>query len=372
VLAVVFCVAVTALLGALVGHAIWQTANSNQGLQSTGNSSTPTFHYSNPGGSTGGSSGSSGSTSAVASKVDPGLVDVNTVLSYEDVEGAGTGMVLTSNGLVLTNNHVVEGATSISVTDIGNGRTYSATVLGYDRTADVALIQLTGASGLSTVDLSTSAASVGQQIVAIGNAGGTGGTPSVAAGTVTATDQSITASDEATGTSEQLTGLIESNADIVAGDSGGPLVNESGQVLGMDTAAADSFQFQSSQNQGYSIPISTAAAIAKKIETGTTASDIHIGATAFLGVDVESASAAGTGSSGAAIAEVLPGTPASSANLQAGDTITAVSGVTITSPESLTTVILSKKPGDTVSVVYTDASGSQETVNVQLGTGPPQ
>jgi len=371
VLAVAFCVAVTAFIGALVGHAIWQTASSNNGLQSTGNSSTPTFHYASPGGSSP-SSGSNGSTSSVAAKVDPGLVDINTVLSYEDLEGAGTGMVLTSNGIVLTNNHVVEGATSISVTDIGNGRTYSATVLGYDRTQDVALIQLVGASGLSTVDLSTSAATVGEKVVAIGNAGGTGGSPSTAAGTVTATDQSITASDEANGSSEQLTGLIESDADIVQGDSGGPLVNESGDVLGMDTAAAQGFEFQSSGNQGYSIPISTATAIAKKIEAGTTSSVIHIGTTAFLGVTVESAQSAGTGSSGAAIAQVFPGTPASSANLQQGDTITSVSGVTITSPESLTNVILSKKPGDTVSVVYTNTNGSQQTTNVQLGSGPPQ
>ena len=166
-------------------------------------------------------------------------------------------MVLTSNGIVLTNNHVVEGETSITVTDIGNGKTYSATVVGYDRSADVAVLQLANASGLSTVTLASSGVSKGEQVVAIGNAGGTGGTPSYASGTVTATNQSITASDAATGASEQLTGLIETDANIVAGDSGGPLVNSSGEVLAMDTAAAQGFQFQSQGTQGYAIPVST-------------------------------------------------------------------------------------------------------------------
>ena len=120
----VFSLAVTGMLGALVGHAVWQsTTTSSTGLQSTG---TP-FKTSN-GGSGSGRLPKGSSASAIASSVDPGLVDVNTTLGYESIAGAGTGMVLTSNGLVLTNNHVVEGETSISVTDIGNHRTYSATL----------------------------------------------------------------------------------------------------------------------------------------------------------------------------------------------------------------------------------------------------
>jgi S1-C subfamily serine protease len=373
--ALVLCLAVTALLGALVGHAVWSTTSSAGGVQNT---ALP-FHYGSsasttPSTSGGGSSSGSASASAaaIASKVDPGLVDVNTTLSYQQVEGAGTGMVLTSNGVVLTNNHVVEGETSISVTDIGNGKTYGATVVGYDRALDVAVLQLTDASGLSTVTLASSGVSTGEQVVAIGNAGGKGGTPSYAAGTISATNQSITASDEATGASEQLTGLIETNANIVAGDSGGPLVNSSGQVLAMDTAAAQGFQFQSQGTQGYAIPVNNAATTARQILDGSSSSTVHVGATAFLGVSVESAQDSGTGTSGALIASVVQGGPSGNAGLTAGDTITSLDGTAVSSPEALTGVMLTQKPGNTVQVGYIDSSGQQHTVSVQLGNGPPQ
>ncbi len=209
------------------------------------------------------SSGGPSDVNAIASKVDPGLVDVNTTLGYQQEQAAGTGIVLTSNGVILTNNHVIDGATSIQVTDVGNQKTYTASVVGYDRTKDIAVLQLHNASGLQTARLANSSnASVGQQVVGVGNAGGTGGTPSAAGGTVTALNQSITASDEGDGTSEQLSGLIQTNANIQPGDSGGALVDTSGQVLGVDTAASDGYSFQyngqSSGNQGFAIPINTA------------------------------------------------------------------------------------------------------------------
>ncbi len=368
----VLVMAVTALLGALVGHAIWSSSASQGGVQST---NLP-FHYGSSAtttpSSSGGSSSGSSSAASIASKVDAGLVDINTTLSYEQIEGAGTGMVLTSNGVVLTNNHVVEGETSISVTDIGNGKTYGATVVGYDRALDVAVLQLTNASGLSTVTLSNSAPSTGEQVVAIGNAGGKGGTPSYASGTVTATNQSITASDEATGASEQLTGLIETDANIVPGDSGGPLVNSSGQVLAMDTAAAQGFSFQTQGTQGYAIPVSDAASTARKILDGASSSTVHVGATAFLGVSVESAQDGGSSTSGALIATVVSGGPASNAGLIAGDTITSLEGTAVSSPEGLTQAMITEKPGNTVQVGYVDSSGQQETVSIQLGSGPPQ
>ncbi len=370
--ALVLSVAVTALLGALVGHALWSTTATSSGVQST---DLP-FHYGSNGSSSttspSGSSAGSASAASIASKVDPGLVDVNTTLSYEQVEGAGTGMVLTSNGVVLTNNHVVEGETSISVTDIGNGKTYGATVVGYDRAMDVAVLQLTNASGLSTVTLSSAAPTSGEHVVAIGNAGGTGGTPSYAAGTVTATNQSITASDEATGASEQLTGLVETDANIVPGDSGGPLVNSSGQVVAMDTAAAQGFQLQTQGTQGYAIPVSNAATTARDILDGSSSSTVHIGTTAFLGVTVGSPQDSGSGTSGALIATVVQGGPAAGAGLQAGDTITSLDGSGVSSPEALTDLMLGEKPGDTVQVGYINSSGQQQTASVQLGTGPPQ
>jgi S1-C subfamily serine protease len=167
------------------------------------------------------------------------LVDINTNLSYEGASAAGTGIVLSATGEVLTNNHVIDGATSISVTDIGNGKTYNAHVVGYNRTSDVAVVQMEQASGLSVASTSTTPAVVGQSVVALGNAGGAGGQPSVAGGSITALNQAITASDGGSGgNSENLTGLIETNANIQPGDSGGALSDVKGHVIGINTAAS--------------------------------------------------------------------------------------------------------------------------------------
>ncbi|MFC6162721.1 S1C family serine protease [Kribbella jiaozuonensis] len=178
--------------------------------------------------------------SAVAAKVSPGLVDVNTVLGYENARAAGTGIVLSSDGEVLTNHHVVEGATSITVTDIGNGKTYTASVVGYDEQHDIAVLKLKDASGLETAKTGNSdQVKLGDQVVGVGNAGGTGGTPSYAAGKVTGLNQAITATDENGQDPENLTNLIETDANIQAGDSGGPLVNASGEVVGVDVAGGN-------------------------------------------------------------------------------------------------------------------------------------
>ena len=175
-------------------------------------------------------------------------------------------MVLTSSGVVLTNNHVINGATSITARDIGNGRTYQAKVVGYDHSRDIAVLQLQGASGLQTVTLGNStSASPGQKVVALGNALGKGGTPAVATGHIASLGASITASDEGAGTSEQLTGLIHHNAGIQPGDSGGPLVNTTGQIIGINTAASQGTQFKSQQTQAFAIPINQAKAIAGQI-----------------------------------------------------------------------------------------------------------
>ena len=145
---------------------------------------------------------------------------------------------------MLTNNHVIDGATHITATDIGNGKTYEATVVGYDPSHDIAVLQLQGASGLATAKLGDSSKlSVGDAVVGIGNAGGAGGTPSIAGGAITGLDRSITAGDELGGKTEQLTGLIETNADIQAGDSGGPLVDSQGTRDRHDTAGSAGFGF---------------------------------------------------------------------------------------------------------------------------------
>ncbi len=320
---------------------------------------------------------------SIASRVDPGLVDVNTTVDYGAAQAAGTGMVLTAGGEVLTNNHVIEGATTISVTDVGNGKTYAATVVGYSVTKDVAVLQLTGASGLQTVTTAASPASSGEEVVGIGNAGGTGGTPSYAGGTVTATGQSITASDELTGTSEHLTDMIETNADIESGDSGGPLVNAAGQVIGMDTAGSDTFQFASeASGTGFAIPIGTATSVAAQITAGQASSDVHVGQTAFLGVEIEQASSGGFGpgygygnsapASGAQISGVVSGSPAAGSGLAGGDVITAVDGHAVSSQSTLQTVMVNDvRPGQQVTVQYTDTNDQQHAVSVVLASGPP-
>jgi S1-C subfamily serine protease len=311
--------------------------------------------------------------SSIAKGVDPSVVDIDTTLNYEDEQAAGTGMVLTSRGEVLTNNHVIEGATSISVTDVGNGRTYGATVVGYDRTGDVAVLRLENASGLDTVRLgNSSSVRPGEQVVGVGNAGGTGGKPSYAGGSVIALGQSITASDEGDGTSEQLNGLIESSADIQPGDSGGPLVDSSGKVIGMDTAASAGVSFGqgASATQGFSIPIGSALKIAAEITAGHSSSTVHVGPTVFLGVEVTSP---GSGDpAGAQIESVIPGSPASQAGLTEGDTITSIAGHSVSSPNSLSTIIARERPGASVSIVYVDFFGMQNSVTVQLASGPPQ
>ncbi|MBV8994191.1 MAG: trypsin-like peptidase domain-containing protein [Pseudonocardiales bacterium] len=321
----------------------------------------------------------------LAAKVDPGLVDINTQLGNPNAQAAGTGIVLDSSGEVLTNNHVISGATGITVTDIGNGQTYPATVIGYDRSHDIALLQLQGASGLQTASIGDSSkVAVGDEIAAIGNAGGRGGTPSIAAGTVSALDQTVTVSDDSTGSSEQLLGLIQVAANVQPGDSGGPLVNAAGQVIGVDTAGSAGSRFPPSSAEGLAIPINDAIAISAQIQAGSASATIHIGPTGILGVLVQGPSAqAGPGRhgkfrirhrpavSGTPIAGVAPGSPAEQSGLTAGDVIVSLDGAPVDSPSTLTTLLSAHHPGDSVQLAWVDPSGQQHTATVQLAAGPP-
>lgn len=334
----------------------------------------------------GGSTGSGGQGAAATAAQERGVVIIDTVLQYAGAQAAGTGVVLTSNGEVLTNNHVIEGSTSISVTVASTGKSYAASVVGTDATDDIAVLQLSGVSGLATASLAAAGgASVGEAVTAVGNAGGTG-TLTAATGSVTGIDKTITTQAEASAASETLSGLIETNADIQAGDSGGPLYDASGDVIGIDTAASSN----SAVPDGYAIPIGNALTVADQIESGDASDTVVIGLPAFLGVEVATdASGYGNGSGtgglgysgssgngypgvgpGARIAQVIAGTAAASAGLEAGDTITAVDGAAISSPEDLTAVLAQLRPGSSATVVYTDAGGASRTVTVTLGSGP--
>ena len=309
-------------------------------------------------GSTGGTASSTAAATEATADQLVGVVDITTVLGYQDGEAAGTGMVLTPDGEVLTNNHVVRGATSITVTVLSTGERYDATVVGTDPTDDVAVLQLTDASGLDTVQTDQDPVAVGDAVTAVGNAGGAAGT-SAAAGTVTALGQSITATDEGGQDAEQLTGLIEIAADVEAGDSGGPLYDADGEVTGMDTAAS------STGGQAYAIPISTALSIAGRIADGVDDGTVHQALPAFLGVSLQDAAGGG-----AAVAGVVPGGPAEEAGLTAGDTITAVGGTAVTSAEDVSSALAGLDPGDQVTVTWTDAAGTAQSATATLATGP--
>jgi S1-C subfamily serine protease len=366
-----------ASVGVLVGHILWSAANAVR-LSPAASGSFGPFRYAGPGGAAGSPSEGAGAgaahgsaagvSSSITTKVDPALVDIDTDLGLEGGEGAGTGMVVTSTGEVFTNNHVITGATKIVATDVGNGTTYTARVVGYDYGRDVAVLQLEGASGLKTASFgSSSSLKTGLSVATIGNAGGAGGTPSAATGQVSALDQTISASDEVYGSPEHLSGMIQLNADLQPGDSGGPLVNSSGEVLGMDTAASETFHFQSSANEGFAIPIEEVQAIAGQINEGHGSGTTHIGSTGMLGVLVQSRS-----SEGALIENVLSGSPAAGSGLTAGDVITAVDGTGVSSPTALTGLILRAHPGDGVRITWRTRAGEQHTATITLAEGPPE
>lgn len=319
------------------------------------------------------------STNTVPSGRRPGVVDIDTELGYRNARAAGTGIVLTPSGTVLTNNHVIAGATRISVTDTDNGRVYPARVVGYAKTNDIAVLQLQGASRLPVAAIGDSSkVTQGDVVTAVGNAGGKGGPPSVVTGTVTGLGLPITATDQSDGSSERLTGLIQTSAPIKPGDSGGPLLNTSGQVIGIDTAATVGYHLQpdgnpSSGGQGYAIPTAQALPIVRQIESGKASRTVHIGRTAMLGVQVRTAGGPidATGG-GATVAGVFPGTPAEAAGLLPGSVINSLDGQTIDSAGALTEALLGHHPDDTVQLGWVDSFGQQHTAAVRLAAGPAQ
>ncbi|HEY3725101.1 MAG TPA: trypsin-like peptidase domain-containing protein [Acidimicrobiia bacterium] len=395
--ALVAVVGVVALLagaaGAAVGVAVSDSGGGGTSPSSFvapsnpfGNSNGGSSEGGQLGGGSGSGSGSSGNVnvdvSGIAKKVNPAIVNIETTLSGGG-EAAGTGMVLTSSGEVLTNNHVINGATKIRV-ELGiTGKTYTAKVVGYDSADDVALIKLDNASGMKTISTETSV-SKNDKVVAIGNALGHFGTPSAVGGTVSALHQKVTAGDG--GDSETLSDMIRIAASIQPGDSGGALVNESGKVIGMNTAA-DAGSGQSpfggqfgsqTGTTGFAIPIGNAIKVVDEIRDGDTSNGAHIGDRALLGVVLQESSSnspfgdsSGNGGNGAAVSDVSSGSPADDAGIQQGDTITGVGSKSVDSADQLRTVLNGYHPGDKVTITWTDASGTSHHASVTLTKGPP-
>jgi S1-C subfamily serine protease len=361
-------------------------------------------------------SAGSGSSSAlnqasVRAKVEPGLVDIDATLKYASETAEGTGMVINPDGLVLTNNHVINGATSVTATLAEGGRFFQARVVGYDSTDDVALLQLTGASDLATVSIGNSAqVQVGTAVLALGNAEGRGGaTP--AEGVIDGLNRSIQASDEGADTTEDLNHMLETDAQIQQGDSGGALANNAGQVIGMITAANTGSDGQQGGTNGFAIPINSALAIARQIAAGQPSSTVYIGLPGFLGVEVAQSTspspqqqaadqqqaaggqgepgAGGSGpacvndgqepgtpasiapaGTGALILGIVCGTAAEAGGLVPGDVITSVDGQAVTTPDSLTAITARYHPGDVVSVGWESTNGAEHTMRFTLGDGP--
>jgi S1-C subfamily serine protease len=319
------------------------------------------------------------------------MVNISAPAAYASALSAGTGIVLSANGLVLTNNHVIRGTTAPTATLVNSGKAYKATILGYDATHDVALLQLIGASGLTPVTVGNSdAVRVGQAVLGLGNAQGQGGQPTVAAGQVTALNQTIRPQDSSTGTAETLRGTIQTSARIQEGDSGGPLASAAGEVIGMNTAATTTQSLNGgTTTAGYAIPVNAALRIAAQIAAGRSSATVQIGLPPFMGISVADAAtgcpASGFGgsspgglggagapatSSGALICGVYSGTPANHAGLAAGDVITSANGKGVSGAAGLISITAGLRPGAAMSLKYVNANGATQSATVALIGGP--
>jgi putative serine protease PepD len=362
---------VSALIGGGVGGAIGAVVANNGNGNGVGNVTI------NEGNATPGAAVLSGNVTIpeLVRKVVPAVVSIDVKSGQNEDEG--TGMIVTSNGEVITNNHVIElfnqggGTGTITVTEYGQKKAQPATLIGYNTQQDVALLKINGASNLKTVTFGSSAKTeVGDAVVAIGNALGlAAGTPTVTQGIVSALGRSVTAGGEGT-TSENLTNLIQTDAAINPGNSGGPLIDTAGQVIGMNTAVAGtSDDGSSAQNIGFAIPIAQVESLIPQLEKGGPPSNSG----GYIGVDITTLTAAlrqqygFTPSSGAVVLSVVANSPADKAGLQQGDVIVQIDSSNITSAEDLQNVIQKDKAGQKVQVTYY-VGDNKRTTSVTLGS----
>lgn len=347
--------------------------------------------------------------------LSPSVVDVTATLGYDGETAAGTGFVVDARaGLVLTNNHVIRDATAVTARLTSTGRTYSARIVGTAPDADIAVLQLSGATGLTPAPVGDSAAvTVGTRVLAIGNRAGRGGAPTTAPGVINGLNRTIRAADGISGFTETLHGMLGTSARIQPGDSGGPLAGPTGTVIGVDTAAGTG-----TSPAGYAIPIGAAMALERQIAAGRRAPGISIGTAGFLGVLVTSAAgpapvprprapqaraldAVGPASrpagaarasrpagclgtragaeapaavaparSGAVVEGVLCGTGASEAGIAPGDVITRAAGRPVSSASALSAVMSGCRPGGVVPVTWITVAGVTRTSLVRLGAAP--
>jgi S1-C subfamily serine protease len=290
-------------------------------------------------------------------------------------EDQGTGMIITSDGEVVTNNHVIAGATTITVTLFGSLKALPAKLIDTDPTNDVALLQITGQSDLPTVSYGDSDnVQVGDAVVAIGNALGlSAGTPTVTQGIISAKGRTVQASDSTGSATETLTNMFQTDAAINPGNSGGPLVDSSGKVIGMNTAVAASADGTSqAQNIGFAIPANKIEKLLPALRSKSISGTSQAG-TAYLGVSLETLTSQLRSqynfvpTEGAVVLQVEPDSPAESAGLQQGDVITSFNGKAVTSADQLAAAVQADKPGTKVTIgLY--RGQTQMMVSVTLGS----
>ena len=361
---------VAAVIGGVIGAGVTAIADHNN----NGNGTPSVIHE---GSATPGAAVLSGNVTIpqLVDRVIPAVVSID--VKAGGSEDQGTGMIITSNGEVVTNNHVIElyvengNSGAITVTEYGQTKPLPTTLVGYDQTKDVALLKINNASNLPTVTFGDSQkAVVGDAVVAIGNALGlAAGTPTVTQGIVSALGRSVTAGGEGTQT-ETLQNMIQTDAAINPGNSGGPLIDTSGQVIGMNTAVAGTTSDgTSSQNIGFAIPTAQVEALLPQLQKGGQTGN----GGGYLGVDITTLTPSlrqqygFTPTSGAVILSVVSGSPASKAGLVQGDVIVEVNGSAITSSEDLQKVIQDSKAGQAVSITYY-VGDSKRTTTATLGS----
>lgn len=305
----------------------------------------------------------------LTARIVPVVVTIDASYGWTGV--TGTGIVLSPDGTVLTNHHVVSGADDITAVSPATGLIYDVEVLGYDNERDLAVLRLGAANGLPAAVLSETLPEVGTKVTAYGNSEG-GGVIVSTPGTIVALDRNVVVRDSTNGSRHRLTGMLQTDAAIRPGDSGGPLVDEYGVVVGVNTAGAvrpDDTARVSSEGEAYAVPITEAVTFVEQVRSGVGSESVHVGPTPRLGVSVTTARTDGR-DVGAEVLYVSYGSPAYQAGLDAGDVVIAFDGKPVPSTSGLEELLLQHKPGDTVSIEWTTSSGETRSAEVVLETGP--
>ena len=305
----------------------------------------------------------------LAARTVPVVVTIDASAGWTGV--TGTGIVLTPDGTVLTNHHVVSGATDISAVSGADGLIYDVEVLGYDREHDLAVLQLGTASDLPVATVADRLPPAGTRVTAFGNSEG-GGVVVATPGTIVEFDRNVVVRDATDGSRHRLTGMIRTDAAIRPGDSGGPLVDDYGTVVGINTAGAVQRNTDTAPDtppEAYAVPITEAIRVVDQVRSGVSDGTVHVGPTPRLGASVITVRKDGR-DVGAEVLWVSYGSPAYYAGLDAGDVVVSFGGEPVSSTSGLEELLLRRRPGEIVSIEWTTGSGESRFAEIVLEAGP--